>query len=268
MRSMRACVMAAAAAAAGGWCAQVPNARATTATAPPFAHYQVILDRQPFGQASEAAPAAAAPEVAQLALAEQTLARQIRLCAVTRTEQGVAAGIVDGSANPPRNLYLYVGDSSDGISLVAADVDAETAEIRKDGASLTFTLSGVKTAPAAPSSIPHARAPFASATPFATPPRFTIRPPILPGSAQGPSDTTVTYIERLKKRREDLAAQNAANSAGLTKTAEMLVTEAAQAALRKRNLDMIRRGEGSLGIPLTAEEDALLVKEGVLPAAP
>jgi len=34
--------------------------------------------------------------------------------------------------------------------------------------------------------------------------------------------------------------------------------------MRRRNLDMIRNGEAGLGIPLTQEEEAMLIAEGVL----
>lgn len=258
---------------AGGWTTQSSGVPAKPITVPNFNKYQVILDRQPFGRPPEAPSTATPPEAVKLALAEQALAKQIRLCAVTRTNQGIAAGLIDSSANPPKNHYLYVGDSADGITLVNADVDAETAEIEKDGASLTFTLTGIKT-PAAvtPAITPRPLPVISTATPSAIPFRITPRPLVSPfapnpGGVTTSNFSSATYLERLKKRREELQAQNAANLAGLNKTTETLVTEAARAAMRKRNMDMIRRGEGSLGIPLTAEEDAQLVKEGVLPAA-
>jgi hypothetical protein len=241
---------------------------------PSFDHYQVILDRQPFGRPAEAA-AAVQPEAAKQAQAEQVLAKQIRLCAVTRTDQGLAAGLIDSSTNPPKNHYLHVGDSEDGITLVTADLDTETAEIQKDGASLTFTLTGVKTPatpPTASRSTPMGAPP--PAPPSAVSTRVIAPRPLLPlpssssvASPPTPGGASATYIERLRKRREELLAQNAASVAEMNKTPENVATAAAQAALRKRNMDMIRRGEGSLGIPLTPEEDAQLVKEGILPAA-
>jgi hypothetical protein len=77
-----------------------------------------------------------------------------------------------------------------------------------------------------------------------------------------------SYVERLKKRREELVAKEAASG---TKTPTDKATDdrtsaAFQNMLRKQNMDMIRRGEGSLGIQLTPEEDKQLVEEGVLPA--
>lgn len=265
---------------AGGGTAPASSVPAVATGMQGFDHYQVILDRQPFGRPPEPPAAVVAPEAAKLAQAEQVLAKQIRLSVLTRTKQGVAAGLIDSSTTPPKNLYLYVGGTEAGITLVSADVEAETAEISKDGATLVFTLTGVKmpavlTPPAAGMAglpPPRAPSPFSPPAVPAAPFRLSPRPtpvPVAPspGSVSTSTNATATYIERLRMRREELQASNAANLAGMNKTTEKLVTEAAQAALRKRNMDMIRRGEGSLGIALTPEEDAQLVREGVLPAA-
>jgi len=275
MRSPGNGILVAVLVAAGGGL-RAASAFATPAAVPGFDHYQVILDRQPFGRPAEAAATNAAAGDLRQAQAEQALARQYRLCAVTRTQQGVAAGLIDSSVNPPKNLYLYVGESAEGVTLINADLEAETAEIRKDGATLTFTLTGVKAAPAGvapPSMRTPASTLFTSAAAGSGPPiRLAPQPP-QPPSVPAPlavstgSTSTAAYLERLKQRRAEIQAQNASHMAGITRTAEKLAAEAAEAAMRKRNLEMIRRGEGSLGIPLTPEEDAQLVREGVLPAA-
>jgi hypothetical protein len=160
---------------------------------PDFTHFQIILDRMPFGRPPPAPTPAAQPEEAKQALAEQALAKQIRLCAVTRTQQGVAAGLIDSSANPAKNYYLYVGDEKDGVTLIAANLEEESAEIEKNGVRLTFTLTGVKSAtppagPALASRLPEARPATALPVPHAA--TVTITPATdvpRPGRIQRPS---------------------------------------------------------------------------------
>ncbi len=198
----------------------VPDAGAhrgsVTNLIPDFAHFQIILDRQPFGQPPPAA-ATVKPDEAKQAQAEQALAKQIRLCAVTRTDQGVAAGLIDSSAKPPKNYYLYVGEVVDGLTLVAADLDEETAEIEKDGARLTFTLTGVKTGPSSPipalaSRTPTATVPATSATVQAqattvAPETANVRPALVLRSSQDgmparPYIPKQGLLEALRKRDE------------------------------------------------------------------
>lgn len=73
------------------------------------------------------------------------------------------------------------------------------------------------------------------------------------------------YVAKLKKKREELAEQEKSAPSKLNPEAEARLSAAFQSMVRRRNMDMIRRGEGSLGLQLTPEEDAQLVNEGVLP---
>jgi hypothetical protein len=107
-----------------------------------FAPYQVIIDRAIFGKpppAKVAPVAAPVPDPAQKQA--EALAKKITLKAVNRTPSGnTAVGLIDNDAKPPRILYLNVGDTVDGYTIIAADNDAETATIEKDGVVISLQL--------------------------------------------------------------------------------------------------------------------------------
>jgi len=121
---------------------ETPTAPFTYGTA--FAPYQIIIDREIFGRPppvrQNPTPAAAAtPDPTQMQA--EALAKKITLCAVNRTPSGnTAIGFIDNDAKPPRNIYLNVGDDADGYRIIAADYDAETATIEKDGVTITLKL--------------------------------------------------------------------------------------------------------------------------------
>jgi hypothetical protein len=185
---------------------------------PDFTHFQVILDRMPFGRPPPPPTPAAQPEEAKQAQAEQALAKQIRLCAVTRTQQGVAAGLIDSSANPAKNYYLYVGDEKDGVTLIAANLEEESAEIEKNGVRLTFTLTGVKSAtppvnPALASRLPTVRPAPALPAPQVAAATPAVPEPPRPGIVRRPSQAglspmpgfSAAQMAQMQKTREDLA---------------------------------------------------------------
>jgi hypothetical protein len=108
-----------------------------------FAPYQVIIDRAIFGKPppAKATPAPAAPTPDLTQKQAEALAKKITLCAVNRTpSDNTAVGLIDNDAKPPRNLYLNVGDTVDGYTILAADCDAETATIEKDGVVISLKL--------------------------------------------------------------------------------------------------------------------------------
>lgn len=264
---------------------------------PDFTHFQIILDRMPFGRPPPAPTPATQPEEAKQALAEQALAKQIRLCAVTRTQQGVAAGLIDSSANPAKNYYLYVGDEKDGVTLISADLEEESAEIEKNGVRLTFTLTGVKSAtppvnPALASRLPEARpapalpAPQAAAVtttpavPEAPRPGVVRRPsqagiPPMPGFSaiqlaemqkrqadiaklkETGGDVT-SYMTRLRERK---AQENAAKAA-----AEQAAREALQDLARKVTEEELAKQEREINLHLI-EQGARPVSDIVLTPA-
>ncbi|MBM4164373.1 MAG: hypothetical protein FJ222_08035 [Lentisphaerae bacterium] len=152
--------------------------------APPkssFAPYQVIIDRAIFGKPP---PAKAAPASAPLADTAQkqaeALAKKITLCAVNRTPaDNTAVGLIDNDAKPPRNLYLNVGDTVDGYTILAADCDAETATIEKDGVVISLRLGKglVVTAASAPAAPALAAATASASDPIPASPTAPQPPP-------------------------------------------------------------------------------------------
>ncbi len=84
--------------------------------------------------------------------------------------------------------------------------------------------------------------------------------------------SNATYRERLEQRRAELLAERAAQDdtklSAINEVAEERAAVLFLSMMRRQNLDMIRRGERSLGIPLTPEETAALTAEGVFPAQP
>lgn len=99
-----------------------------------FERYKVILDRKPFGEPPIVVDPPAEP------LAETPpWAAAYRLVSVTKVEGGdVRVGILDTKSN--KALVLKVGEMEDGIELLAADVLAENAELRKGGEVVTMDL--------------------------------------------------------------------------------------------------------------------------------
>jgi hypothetical protein len=83
--------------------------------------------------------------------------------------------------------------------------------------------------------------------------------------------TNTSYRERLEQRRQELIAERAKQEADAAQAiddeAEARASEMFLRMMRRRNLDMIRNGEDGLGIPLTQEEEAMLIAEGVLQPA-
>jgi hypothetical protein len=128
--------------AAGAAGAAVAATTGEQAAGASFAPYQVIIDRAIFGKPPPAKVAPAAEPVPDPAQKQaEALAKKITLKAVNRTPSGnTAVGLVDNDAKPPRILYLNVGDTVDGYTIIAADNDAETATIEKDGVVISLQL--------------------------------------------------------------------------------------------------------------------------------
>jgi len=204
-------------------------------------------------------------------------------------------GFLDSSISPPHNYYLNVGENEDGYTVTSADIDAESANVNKNGFDIPISMGkGPGAGGTAPSS---ALAPAASLRVA-----LSDRPP---SPALSSTQTIATlkerlrnrifssdnarawpvpanvktidavldmgiqqesYVEKLKKRRDELAAQAAASQSTAAPATEPIDSTAFLNMLRKQNMDNIRQGGGGLGVPLTPEEDAQLVKEGVLPA--
>jgi hypothetical protein len=195
-----------------------------------FSRYQVILDRKIFGEPpTDGATGTNAP-------AATSFIRDIRLVAITENGNGeLKVGFVDIKANN-RSYYLPVGGSEDGIEVVDADYESESALLKKGGESQWINMN---------SDVPGGGSPAAA---------------VAASSDGNPAGPRVPYPERMKRRRETIR----------TRVVEppVLSGEALDKHLQEYNAELIRsRGEKGppLPIELTPEMDAQLVKEGVLP---
>ncbi len=176
-----------------------------------FAPYQVIIDRAIFGKPPpvKVAPVAApVPDPAEKQA--EALAKKITLKAVNCTPSGnTAVGLIDNDAKPPRILYLNVGDTVDGYTILAADSDAETATIEKDGVVISLQLGAGLVVAATPTAVaPAIVASAAGPTPAATvlaavapqKPAATT-PTDRPGVIHRPSSAGVPLAHRIPTRQ-------------------------------------------------------------------
>ncbi|MBM4148606.1 MAG: hypothetical protein FJ224_06140 [Lentisphaerae bacterium] len=217
------------------------------AVADAFAPYQVILDKQIFGE-PPAPEAVVSPEVK----ADPGFARDLRLCALTYTEEaGIRAGVIDIKTH--RNYYLSIGGEEEGVRLVDADFDEESVLVEKNGLQRRLYLDGREATAVGgvPSGIPGLVMPVR-----VSPSVLANLPNTTPTMAAG------SYAERLMKRRieRQRQAESAAASPGLS-------GEQLEKHLQQYQMDVLRKGLPPLPIPLTQEMDDQLVSEGVLPPA-
>lgn len=224
----------------------VPAAKSATADTEAkdsFARYQIILDRMPFGAEPPPPPPPSQP-AAPPAPPPESVFKNIKMCAITRNDitGKVQVGLTDSAAK--KNYFLTVGDTEDGIALLAADYEAEKAKLSKDGAELWIAMSDAATATAA------------------VPSAATVQPParIVP-SPKNPVDRVVTMASRGNAPDPNLRRRDTAARTNLT-------SEVVAQKLQEYQMELIRSG-GQKGPPLpmqlTPEMDAQLVKEGVLP---
>ncbi|MFU8780821.1 MAG: hypothetical protein ACNA71_07320 [Kiritimatiellia bacterium] len=203
-----------------------------------FGRYQVILDRRPFGDApaQEVAVAPTRPSGPMLVDA-------LRLVAMTIRQGDIRVGLVDGNVQPPRTYFLFVGEEESGIRVVSADYDAETAVVEREGQQRTFRLGGGSGSRAATTAGPGMIAGVAPES-GANRDRGRVRPRgrISEGRRQ--------RMEEEQRRLEQVPE---------------LTGAVLERHLQEYNLQVIREGMPPLPIPLTPEQDAQLVAEGVLP---
>ena len=253
-------------------------------TPPPFALYQPILERMPFGElpanfGQEVVDPNAAKEQARLKVEQEKLARQINMSAVNITPQGkTAIGFTDLSVKPPVNYYLIVGSEANGWKVLDADYHQETAEIEKDGVSISLKLGkGMVT------SEPEAAKGGAASAKSRRPTTTTIKQPMISPSALRPGSTAKTntekaaesaavireqlqkvrddggdvrsYMERLRQRKiEESAALKQAQDAQ-RKQLEKLAREVASKEIEKQAEAMAE--EAALTTEIALEEERL-----------
>lgn len=243
--------------------------RADTIARADFSRYAVILDRKPFGEVVR-------PKVEPVAepakeLAPDSPLRALELVAITETDSGIRVGLINGKISPPKQYFLYVGQSEDGFDLVEADYEGERALVASGEDKAWLSMGGggggagsssrgggnysgpgpISTSMASGYAQPE-RGPAAGVgapiAPLPTVPHGIIR--------------RSSYAERLRLRRE-------AEAERLRRIAERpaMTPQQVEESLKAVQMDSIRNGDPPLPIPLTPEMDEQLVREGVLPPA-
>jgi hypothetical protein len=169
----------------------------------PFAHYQPILDRMPFG-VPPAVPTGPSIDLDAIKTAQeekmeqQQLAKQLSFSALNITPKGtVAVGFTDRSSNPPQSHYLEVGGAAQGWTVVAADPDEDWAQFEKDGVTVTMHLfKGMIDGPPTGDAASATNAPADAAATVGTPatPAAAVPPPTLASGTTRP--TTVPGLVR------------------------------------------------------------------------
>ncbi len=205
-----------------------------------FGRFQIILDRRPFGDAP--APEAA-PEPERTT--GPSFADQLQLVAMTIRGGDIRVGLVDGSVRPPRTYFLFVGDEENGLRVVDADYEAETALVARDGDQRVLRMGGSG----------------------GTRPRATPGAGMIAGASGGQEQA-----ERRRPRSRRMAAhisegrrQRMEEEARRREIVPELTGAVLERHLQEYNVQAIREGMPPLPIPLTPEQDAQLVAEGVLP---
>jgi hypothetical protein len=191
-----------------------------------FDRYRPILDRKPFG--SLPPPEVNVPQIPPA----ESFAKNLRLSMIVEPDEGPKKiGFVDGRNN--KSYTLAEGESEDGIEVVSADFQNEEAILRQGSemALVKFT-SGAVTA-----LTPEQQQQVQS-----------------PAPQQRPS-----YAERRRMRQQPVEPP----PPEIVKP--KYTGEELQKHLYNYQMEVIRQGLPPLPIPLTPEQDAQLVKEGVLP---
>ncbi|MFA7172165.1 MAG: hypothetical protein WC340_01915 [Kiritimatiellia bacterium] len=198
--------------------------RSESYTPPPFSRYAPILERMPFGALPEKFGQTLDSNVDKQELLikaeQQKLASRVNMSAVNVTPQGATAiGFTDLSVKPPVSYYLLVGSEAGGWKVNSADYEAETAEIEKDGVSVSLQLNKgmgeTPGAPAAPSKNTPANPILAAQRSPVTPtPQGVVKTtsPRPPAGSAAPSVSAATIRDKLRAAQAAQATQQEANS--------------------------------------------------------
>lgn len=215
-----------------------------------FSRYEVILARRPFG---EPPPAEAVdpgqgpgPETAGPSFADS-----LRIVALTYSQGDVRVGFVDSAKTPPKTYFLFVGERQDGIEVVSASYEEERAVLRKEGDERTLSMAQggrvVETVrPAAGGAAP-------------------VRPgaeALMQARRTGPAGGRTASPRVLSPGRQMRLEEEQRR----LETLPDLHGQVLEKHLQEYNMEAIRSGAPPLPIPLTEEQDAQLVTEGLLPS--
>jgi hypothetical protein len=215
-----------------------------------FSRYDVILNRRPFGEAP-VADATAGENIA--ATAGPSFADTLRIVAFTCSQDDIRVGFVDSSKTPPKTYFLFVGENQDGIEVVSANYEEEQAVLRKDGEERTLRIGGG----GREANTARVTAVAAGVEAVST-------------TSGGKSGSRPAAAERTKPPRR-LSAGRQLRMEEEQRRAETIPDlhgQVLERHLQEYNMQAIRSGAPPLPIPLTEEQDAQLVSEGVLPPPP
>jgi len=198
-----------------------------------FARYEVILSRKPFG----APPVRPVGNREKPILVTYNFYDDLHVVAMTERPRGRRVGFVNRKTR--KDYFLYVGETEDGITLVAADFDEGKAIVRKgeQEGEIQFR-KGMNAGPAVSPSV---------AAKKRTSPAFL--------------RNRTSYLARLRERRARIQAAQAKK-----KEVNVLKGKDLEKHLQTYQMEVVRKGLPPLPIPLTEDMDRQLVKEGVLPA--
>ena len=101
--------------------------------APDFSHYQLILERKPFGEP----PAEPAQPLLPVSEAD-SFARAIRLSALYEIAGEIRVGLIDEQNK--ENFFLSIGETHNGIELVSASFEEEEAVLRRGAEMAVISL--------------------------------------------------------------------------------------------------------------------------------
>ena len=193
-----------------------------------FERYQIILDRKPFGDLP--LPVTTDPN----APPPISFAQGLRLSMIIEDDSTgeMRVGFVDTRSN--KSYTLGVGESQDGIELVSASWDNEEAILRQGGEMALIKLQSGTVE--------------------------SINPADQAARIQQAQTTRPSYAERRRLRQQQMQQE-------IEKAKEPPKYSGDELAkhLYEYQMEVIRQGLPPLPIPLTPEQDAQLVTEGVLP---
>lgn len=130
------------------------TAAAAIAARQPLERYQTIIDRQMFGppppgfdptkMPSEVSKSSSRGGEAELSQEQEQVKKAVRFSVINVTASGeTVVGFSDnGDAKNPLHYYLKVGESQNGWTVKAADPEAATMTVEKDGVEVTLKLGG------------------------------------------------------------------------------------------------------------------------------
>lgn len=209
-----------------------------------FSRYKVILERRPFGEppaeVETPAPSASIPS-------GPSFADSLRVVAFTYSQGDVRVGFVDTAERPPKTYFLYTGETQDGIEVVYADYESETVVLRKGGEERTLRMAQGGNV------VESVRQATAAEAAAAARPRLTHEGERRPA----PRPRVMSEARRLRIEEERRRQE----------TVPELHGQVLEKHLQEFNMQAIRTGAPPLPIPLTEEQDAQLVREGILPPA-